>query len=332
MVFPQGHSRRISFWRLVLWGCLLSGGALQWCDQRGAARLRANDESPPPAGTASEAATPSDEDVQFFEARVRPLLVKRCGECHAAATEASAAKEAAGPKTIPAKGGLRLDSAEALRKGGDSGPAIVPGDPDASLLIEAIDYDRGSLQMPPSGRLAEDERQTLIEWVRRGAVHTGRGRGSRGETGIDWERGRSWWAFQPWATTGPPSTGVATTDWPRVRSDAWIAESRDQAGITANPEADRRSLLRRVTYGLTGLPPTMEEVADFAGDGDPQAYERQVERLLASPAYGERWSRFWLDLVRYADVLEMWAEDKQAGAWRYRDWVVRAFNEDLGYD
>ena len=332
MLTPHRSFHRIRFWWLVLWGCLLTGGWLLWCDGSMSGRLWANDESPTKAEAPVEAAAPSEEDVQFFEARVRPLLVRRCGECHATAADEGDAKEGAADKPIPAKGGLRLDSSEALRKGGDSGPAVVPGDPGASLLIEAIAYDLGGLQMPPSGRLADDERQTLIEWVQRGAVHTGRGKGSRRPSGIDWERGHTWWAFQPWQNATPPGPQTSGEGWARVRSDAWIEGARQRAGVAANAEADRRTLLRRVAYGLTGLPPTMEEVAAFAGDDAPGAYERQVERLLASPAYGERWARIWLDLVRYADVLEMWAEDKQAGAWRYRDWVVRALNEDLGYD
>jgi len=312
-----------SRWATLL-GCLLAAGLLRSLGES----VLQGQESP---AEAVASAISHAADRQFFESRVRPLLIKRCGECHAASREAAEGVEDNPAGFIPAKGGLRLDSAESLRTGGDSGPAVVPGDPEASLLIEAIGYQRESLQMPPAGRLPEDEQQTLVEWVRRGAVHTGRGGPARRESGIDWERGRNWWAFRPLFRGLPEASVWSGAGWPRVRSDAWVEVARSAVGLTGNREADRRTLLRRVTYGLTGLPPKATELDEFVADQSEDAYERRVDRLLADPGYGERWGRWWLDLVRYADVLEIWAEEKSAGAWRYRDWVVGAFNADLAY-
>lgn len=261
----------------------------------------------------------SPADLQFFEQKVRPLLVEKCLECHAG-----------GPKG--AKGGLRLDSRGALLAGGDTGPAVTPGKPEESLLIEAISYGNESLQMPPRGKLSAHEIELLTEWIRRGASFPGGSPESETphRAGIDVEAGRKFWSFQP--VREHPLPVVAGQDWPRQRLDAFVLARLAQAGLATSPEADRRTLLRRLTFDLTGLPPSLAEIEEFESDQSPDAYDRRVTTLLSSPRYGERWARFWLDLVRYADTIEVWAQDKQAKAWLYRDWVISALNSDVGYD
>jgi len=268
----------------------------------------------------AEAQAPSPEDTAFFEQKIRPLLIQRCFECHAD-----------GPKG--AKGGLRLDSAIGVTTGGDSGPVIVAGKPDESLLVEAILYKQEGVQMPPRGKLPAGEIELLTEWVRRGAPYppsTDEGEKVRRPTGIDFGEGRKFWSFQPLATHPAPATTEPT--WCRSTIDPFILKRLEQQGLKPSPPADRRTLLRRLSFDLIGLPPTAEELAEFQDDTSPNAVERQVDRLLASPHYGERWGRFWLDLVRYCDVPEAWAIEKSAQAWLYRDWVIRAFNDDIPYD
>jgi mono/diheme cytochrome c family protein len=253
-------------------------------------------------------------DLDFFERHVRPLLLTRCGECH-------------GPDTQEAD--LRLDSREALLTGGASGAAIVPGDPEKSLLIQAV-RRTGDLEMPPEEELTAEQVAALEQWVKRGA------RWSADEVvAVDRREKarRDHWAFQPVAKPSLPS--VRNAAWCRTPIDYFIAAGLESRGLTPSPAADRRTLIRRVTYDLTGLPPTPEEVEAFAGDADPQAYAKSVERLLASPHYGEHWARHWLDVARYSDT-KGYVYDREerffVHAPAYRDWVVRAFNEDLPYD
>jgi len=268
-------------------------------------------EAPPPAA-----------EVEFFERKIRPLLAEKCFECHGVS----------GDQKVVAKGGLRLDSRRGVLDGGDTGPSVTPGKPEESLLIEAVSYQTESLQMPPRGKLSDAERDLLSEWVRRGAVFPGGDDAGPGphRASIDYEAGRKFWSFQP--VQSHPAPSVADQAWPRQKSDFFIQSRLEQAGLSHADEADRRTLLRRLSFDLLGLPPTPEEIAAFEADPRPDAYERVVERLLASPRYGERWGRYWLDLVRYADTLEMWAQDKVARAWHYRDWVVDALNADIPYD
>jgi len=274
-----------------------------------------------PADEASQE-TPPAAEVEFFERKIRPLLAGKCFECHGVT----------GEQKVVAKGGLRLDSRRGLLAGGDTGPAVTPGKPEESLLIEAVSYQTESLQMPPRGKLSDAERDLLTEWVRRGAIFPGADETGPAphRTSIDYEAGRKFWSFQP--VRPQPLPAVADTTWPRQRLDVFIQLRLEQAGLTHAAEADRRTLLRRLSFDLVGLPPTHEEIAAFEADPQPDAWERQVDRLLASPRYGERWGRYWLDLVRYADTLEMWAQDKVARAWHYRDWVVDALNADVPYD
>jgi hypothetical protein len=261
----------------------------------------------------------SAEDVQFFETKVRPLLVERCHECHS--TESN-----------PAKGNLSLDSRGAALTGGDSGPAVVPGDPEGSLLVDAVRYG-DVFKMPPKGKLPEAEIAIFVEWVRRGAPWPDEAghppAAADGPQEFTAEQ-RDFWAFRPPADpTIPP---VVDTAWPASPMDAFVLAGLEEAGLAPAAPADKRTLIRRATFDLTGLPPSPQDVEAFLADDSPRAFERVIERLLASPQYGERWGRHWLDVARYADSNGMDENLAFAHAWRYRDWVVAAFNRDLPYD
>ncbi len=268
------------------------------------------------------------EGVDFFESKVRPVLVEHCFECHSA-----------GAKAV--KGGLRLDSLDAMKKGGDNGPAVVPGDVDASLLAQAVRYTDEQMQMPPKGKLPDATIAALEGWIRRGAAmpHGVEPKAAGASSlkrppGLDFEAARSHWSYQPIRTPAVPE--VAHKEWPRSPVDRFILARLEAAGLTPSPPADRRTLLRRVTFDLIGLPPTAAEIEAFANDRDPAAYERVVDRLLASPHYGERWGRHWLDVARYANTKDgvlMFGDDRvRPYSYTYRDYVIRAFNEDLGFD
>jgi hypothetical protein len=261
------------------------------------------------------AAEASAEDVAFFEKKVRPLLVLHCQECHSTRTKKK-------------RGGLLLDSRAAVLEGGDTGPAVVPGEPGKSLLVQAVRYEHETLAMPSNGKLPPAEVRVFEEWVRRGVPFPGPSVVVAKE-GIDLVAGRNFWSFQPLVTRDPPS--VRDQSWPTGRVDRFLLAGMETHSLAPSPRADRRTLIRRVTFDLIGLPPTLDEVEAFVTDTRPDAYERLVERLLGSPRHGERSGRAWLDLVRYCDVAEEWAEAKGA-RWLYRDWVVRAMNEDLPYD
>jgi hypothetical protein len=262
---------------------------------------------------------PAAAEVEFFEQKIRPLLVNRCHECHAA-----------GAKSI--KGGLRVDGRAGLLAGGDSGPALVPHKPDESLLIKAVLYKQDSVQMPPRGRLPQREIDLLVEWVRRGAVfpETAVTDVTKHGGGIDLAAGRQFWSFQP--VREQPLPPLKNASWAKRRIDAFVLQKQTENKLQPSPTADRRTLLRRLSFDLIGLPPTLDELKAFEADTSTDAYAQQVERLLASPHYGEKWGRFWLDLVRYCDVPESWAIDKHAKAWLYRDWVVSALNQDISFD
>ncbi|MBX6314364.1 MAG: PSD1 domain-containing protein [Isosphaeraceae bacterium] len=264
-------------------------------------------------------APPDRAGLEFFEAKVRPVLAAHCFECH-------------GPEKQ--KGGLRLDDLEAMRAGGDTGPAIVPGDPENSLLIEAIRYE-GAYQMPPKGKLSEAEIAVVTEWVRRGAPWPTAGREARpakvAETFQITDEDRAFWAFQPVKEAPPPA--VQDRAWPKTSIDPFILARLEEKGLRPAPPADKRTLIRRVTFDLTGLPPTPEEVENFLKDESPDAFARVVERLLASPHYGERWGRHWLDIARYGeDQAHSFKPRLYPNGFRYRDWLIAAFNRDLPYD
>lgn len=265
---------------------------------------------------------PSLAELEYFERHIRPLLHEHCYECHSADAKVL-------------QGGLRLDTATHLRAGGDSGPVVVPGAPDESLLIQSVRYLGDGYDMPPAGKLPDAEIALLVDWVSRGAVFPDTGQPlAEQHGGIDWEAGRQFWSFQPLARPEVPiiddSFSSAAT---RVEGniDAFIIAKLHQQGLAPSSPADRTTLIRRLTFNLIGLPPTPEEVERFIADDSPRAYEDLVERLLASPQYGERWGRLWLDLARYADTTESWL-GSTPNSHRYRDWVVQAFNDDLPYD
>jgi mono/diheme cytochrome c family protein len=266
---------------------------------------------------ASGAAEPGS-GPEFFESRIRPLLVERCVECHGAKKQ---------------KGGLRLDSRAAWQKGGDSGAVIAPGDPESSLLITAVRYANKDLQMPPKRQLTTEQIAALEHWVKIGAPDPREVHVAARLKGVDMETGRKHWAFQPVADPKPPV--LAQDQWSREAIDRFVFARLQQAGLRPNTPADRRMLIRRATFDLTGLPPTAEDVDAFAKDTSPDAFAKVVDRLLASPHYGEHWARHWLDVARYSDTKGyVYArEEKQwVHAWPYRDWVVRALNEDMAYD
>lgn len=260
----------------------------------------------------------TDQQRDFFEQEVRPILVGKCYECHAG-REVS--------------GGLLLDSKNGLRKGGDSGSAIVVGDPDASLLIEAVRYQNPDLQMPPKNALSAAEIASLERWVAMGAPDPREDAvvsGGPRPTGMSIEDGRKFWSFRPVAD--PPLPEVDEENWVRSPVDAFVLSKLESMGLSPAPPADKRTLLRRVTFDLTGLPPTPAETEAFLADQEDGAFNRVVERLLSSPHYGVRWGRHWLDVARYADSNGLDENLAYGQAWRYRDYVVNAFNNDKPFD
>ena len=263
-------------------------------------------------------ARPTPAAIEFFEKSVRPILVQHCYECHSA---------------DDANGGLALDSRAGLLHGGDSGAAVVPGDPEQSRIIEAVRYKNPDLQMPPANRLAAAEIATLEKWIRLGAPdprEAAQAAVSTAPTGMSIADGRQFWSFQPVAN--PPEPQVTNKAWVRTPIDAFVLAKLEAAGLQPAPPADKRTLLRRVTYDLVGLPPTPEEMATFLADDSPDAFAKVVERLLASPGYGVRWGRHWLDVARYADSNGLDENLAFGNAWRYRDYVVDAFQRDKPFD
>ena len=258
----------------------------------------------------------SAEDLAFFESKVRPLLVDRCYECHSEAKQ---------------KGQLRLDARELILAGGESGAAVVPNNPAESLLLQAVRFE--SFEMPPSGKLPDAEIAILEEWIRRGTPwpkSDGKpivvAHGDKGFTDED----RAWWALQPLQDHAPPQT--EDDAWSRNEIDRFILKQMTTQQLTPAPEADRATLIRRLSFDLIGLPPTPAEVAEFEADSGPRAYEKLVDRLLERPQYGERWARHWLDVVRYADSDGYRIDHYRPDSWRYRDYVIQSLNSDKPYD
>ncbi len=256
----------------------------------------------------------SEKQIAFFEKRVRPVLVEHCYECHSEGAD-------------KLKGGLRVDDSESLRLGGESGPAIVPGDVEQSLLIDAVRYE--SLEMPPEGKLPNAVIADLIRWVEMGAPdpRVGKPASSPKTAVVD---GRSHWAFQPVELRQRPD--VKDRSWPLAEADFFILSRLEHEGLTPAEDADRYTWLRRVSFDLTGLPPTADVIRSFQEDTSPQAETIVVDRLLGSRAFGERWARHWLDLVGYADQIGTSNNVFAEHAWRYRDYVINAFNADKPFD
>jgi hypothetical protein len=250
----------------------------------------------------------------FFEKKVRPVLAGRCFRCH-------------GPDS-KMEGGLRLDSGQAMRRGGSRGPAIQPGDADKSLMVQAI-RQAGSLQMPPDLKLPPQEIADLVLWIQSGAPWPDEP-GAADSARISRSDEPSYWAFQ--RPREPSLPAVKSRDWPRSPIDYFILEGLEDKGIAAAPAADKRTLIRRATFDLIGLPPLPAEIDAFLADHSPDAFARVVNRLLDSPHYGERWGRHWLDVARYADSNGLDENLAYANAYRYRDYVIDSFNQDLPYD
>jgi Protein of unknown function (DUF1553)/Protein of unknown function (DUF1549)/Planctomycete cytochrome C len=269
------------------------------------------------ACAASQAQTP---DTEFFERKIRPVLSEKCYACHSS-------------KAKSPMGGLALDTRAGLLRGGASGPEIVPGKPNESRLVKAVHYSDTQLKMPPTGKLPDDVIANLEQWIAMGAPDPRtEAEPTAARKGIDFEKGKKWWAFQPVKELAAPP--VSNPAWVNRKIDAFILAKLDANKLHPSPAADKRTLIRRASYDLVGLPPSYEEVEAFAADPAPDAYAKLIDRLLASPQYGERWGRYWLDVAR-------WAEDHPTSeatnqphkfAWRYRDWVIEAFNKDIPYD
>ncbi|WP_165253006.1 PSD1 and planctomycete cytochrome C domain-containing protein [Paludisphaera soli] len=277
--------------------------------------------SPPDMGPdpepAQDSAAVTAAGLEYFEKQVRPLLIERCYECHSSGAKAP-------------KGGLSLDDPEGWVKGGDSGPAVVPGSPDESLLIDAVRY--GSLEMPPRGKLPAHEIAALERWVGMGAPappsENTRPRPAPATSPA--EAARSHWAFRPIADAPAPS--VKDAGWPRSDVDRFILAKLESEGLTPVGDADGATLLRRVHFDLVGLPPTSDEIASFLSDEVPDALEKVVDALLARPEFGQRWGRHWLDVARYADSNGSCENFTFYDAWRYRNYVIDAYNADKPFD
>ncbi len=250
----------------------------------------------------------AEDDVAFFEKNVRPLFVAKCQVCHGGGQNPMA--------------GLALDSREHALKGGGRGAAIVPGQPAQSLLIRAVRAAEGVPKMPPSGNLKESEIAALTEWIQRGAPW-----GNAASTASDKAK---FWAFEAPRESAAPV--VRNAKWAKSPIDAFVLANLEAKGLKPAPPADKRTLIRRATYDLTGLPPAEEDVQAFLKDASPDAFARVIDRLLASPRYGERWGRHWLDVARYADSNGLDENLVYRHAWRYRDYVIQAFNKDKPYN
>jgi cytochrome c553 len=259
-------------------------------------------------------AADNDAGITFFETKIRPVLVEHCQKCH-------------GDKKQ--RGEFRLDSKAAMLKGGESGKAMVPGQAEQSLIIKALRHLEP--KMPPDQKLPDAVIADFVKWIDMGAPDPRDSNTVAIKKTIDWAEAKTFWSFQPPKEHAPPK--VANEAWAKGPIDRFILAKLEEAKLQPVKAAVRRDLLRRASFDLIGLPPTPEEVDAFLQDDSPQAYEKVVERLLQSPHYGERWGRYWLDVARYAeDQAHTFGVKPNTSAWRYRDWVIQAFNDDMPYD
>jgi hypothetical protein len=259
-----------------------------------------------------QAVVHTQAEVEFFEKEVRPLLVEHCYECHGERKQ---------------QGSLRLDHPDGWLQGGDTGPALVPGKPEESLLLIALAH-KGELDMPPRGKLPDEAIALIGRWIARGAPAPSRSVDVRTSVGIDIDTGRQWWAYQPIVDATLPD--LADHRWPRSEIDCFVSQQHQRVGLRPQPDADRATLLRRLSIDLLGLPPETDVLVSFESAEEPDAYERLIDRYLASPRFAERWTRHWLDIVRFAESLTLRGFILPQ-AWRYRDYVFDAFNEDRPY-
>ena len=259
--------------------------------------------------------------IDFFEAKIRPMLVKHCYACHSAG--ASAKKKL--------KGGLLLDSRDGIRLGGESGPGAVPGKPADSLIISALRQE--TFQMPPTGKLPDEIIADFVRWIEMGAPDPRDGVAVLATSGVDLESGRQHWSFQP--LVQPVLPEVQDAEWIRTPIDRFVRLKQEQAGVTPNFMAEGRVLIRRAYFDLIGLPPSPDEVDRFSAEfkkAPTGAYRRLIDTLLADEAYGERWARHWLDIVRFAESNGYAFDGDRPHAWHYRDFVISALNSDMPYD
>ena len=271
------------------------------------------------SGLNAVALEPSKEDIEFFENKVRPVLVDNCFSCHSS-------------KAPKLKGGLSVEFRDALLKGGETGPAIVPGAPEKSLLITAVKYKDADLLMPPKDKRLTDQQIADLEvWIRHGAAFS---KNAAIASKVYGEADKNHWAFKPFIKPAIPS--VVESNWVKTPIDSFIVAKLEANSMKPSAMADKRTLIRRATFDLTGLAPTLEEINNFLADESTNAFEKVVDRLLASPRYGERWGRFWLDTARYSDTkgdIKQQREDfRYPYAWTYRDYVIKSFNDDKPYN
>lgn len=261
----------------------------------------------------------AEPGAEFFEHRIRPVLVRHCYECHSAAS-------------AEIKGGLRLDSRDGLRQGGETGPAVVPGDVGSSLLISALRHE--SLEMPPGKKLPDPVIADFTRWIETGASDPRDEPASATAADRAWrelfEERRIWWSLQP--VRDPPLPPAASERSPREPLDYFVAAKLATEGLRPAPPADRPTLIRRLSFALLGVPPEPDEVATFVADSSPTAYEALVDRMLASPQFGERWARHWMDVIRYSDTYGYEWDIPAKGSWRFRDYLIRALNQDVPFD
>lgn len=265
----------------------------------------------------------ADDGLEFFESRIRPILVEHCYRCHSAESQ-------------EIKGELRLDLMAGWQEGGESGePAVVPGQPDESPLIHAVRHERGASAMPPQqARLSARMIDDLTVWIEMGAPDPRLGSMKPRDEAAHWEtellRRLDWWSMKPLAQPSVPQ--VRQTDWPLTEVDRFILSKLEAQGLAPVRPAVPRTLARRLSFALTGLPPTPELVERFAAASEPQAYDDLVAVLLESPHFGERWARHWMDVVHYSDTHGYEWDVPAKNAWRYRDYLIRAFNADVPYN
>ena len=276
-----------------------------------------------PSAIAQEAQL-TPQQLEFFEAKIRPALIEYCYDCHSAEGKV--------------KGGLQVDGKVALATGGSMGPAVVPGSPSKSLLIKAIAWSDPDFQMPPDEKMPDSVIADLNEWVRMGAPDPRVGK----QAGIlksdeDREKAKNHWAFRPVVKPELPELKTNVRNWAKNEIDHFIQAKLEDVGTVPSLPADKRSLIRRAYFGLIGIPPTMQQVQDFVADDSPSAFEKVIDDLLASERYGERWGRYWLDVARYADTRgqqnnNRMMDNRMVHAWTYRDWVINALNDDMPYN
>ena len=325
-VVARHHSGKRGDWkRLGPWKTTVKNGSLKLTASGGAANFSGVEVwsgagQVPTLSGSGFATSLTEEQFHFFESRIRPLLIDHCYDCHR--QEAS-----------EIGGSLLLDSRAGIIQGGETDSLIVPGDPENSLLMRAVSYKEADLQMPPAGKLTDEQIADLAEWIRMNAPDP-RSEDTvaamKAKTEIDWAQSRDFWSLRPLSEAKPPKT--KNSAWPLNPIDQFLAAKFDEANLSPAPDADKRTWIRRATFDLIGLPPTPDQIDAFLADDTPESFAKVVDRLLDSKQYGERWGRRWLDVVRYSDTAGDNSDFPIPQAYLYRNWVIDAFNRDLPYD